>query len=418
VRSLDYRRSAEEAEAFSRSSKSARHLFELARDFPALRPERPAAPVNLGNFVDLAAGLPGVSLGRRVALCELGDLDGDGVSELVVADRPHFLGGWFPGRVWILFPHLDESAPRAVEIDFENLGGDGRFAGEARFGDALAPVGDLNSDGIPDLAVGVPGGGADELGAVWVLELDREGGVLEMVELLHVEAVAKVLGKSARDHEFGDALANIGDIDGDGYSELVVGRSAFVNSGELSEMLISLGEGGSVRWARGWKHLYRPSSGPTFRTASKKNFVGLGDVDGDGVPDMAVGDPRQEDGSAGGVWIVFLERDGGIRREQLISAWSGGLESLLFSGDELGTSLAAPGDVTGDGVPDLLVASNECIGLFALERDGTLALDKKLFGLRAQDRTQMNFSPSVFVVTGGLVTTAGFRPGTLRRFAL
>ncbi|KKN23081.1 hypothetical protein LCGC14_0908460 [marine sediment metagenome] len=85
----------------------------------------------------------------------------------------------------------------------------------------------------------------------------------------------------------------------------------------------------------------------------------LGDLDGDGVTDLAVGAPLDDDGGAfrGAVWVLFLNTDGTVKRLQKISNTQGGFTGTLDNGDYFGSSLAALGDLDGDGLDDLAVGA-------------------------------------------------------------
>jgi len=91
-----------------------------------------------------------------------------------------------------------------------------------------------------------------------------------------------------------------------------------------------------------------PASGEGLRSGS--SMVSLGDLDGDGYADFAVGEPGQSQGAegAGGVVLWFGSPEGPERPVRLHGT---------VSGAAAGSSLAAPGDVTGDGVADLLVGA-------------------------------------------------------------
>jgi FG-GAP repeat len=87
----------------------------------------------------------------------------------------------------------------------------------------------------------------------------------------------------------------------------------------------------------------------------------VGDLDGDGRPELAVGAPLDDDGGAGNfdqrgaAWLLSLEPDGRVGAWSKLSALSGGLGVTPQIGDGLGWTLAGPGDVDGDGIADLVL---------------------------------------------------------------
>ncbi len=85
----------------------------------------------------------------------------------------------------------------------------------------------------------------------------------------------------------------------------------------------------------------------------------LGDLDGDGIGDMAVGAPNDDDGSSnrGAVWILFLNTDGTVKSYQKINNTEGGFNGPLGGGDKFGFSLASLGNLEGDGVGSLAVGA-------------------------------------------------------------
>ena len=115
-----------------------------------------------------------------------------------------------------------------------------------------------------------------------------------------------------------------------------------------------------------------------------RSLAPLGDLDGDGTTEVAVGAFRDEvngKAEAGSVWIVSLETDGTVSDQVQITENSGGFGGTLAAGDQFGVSVAAPGDVNGDGVEDLAVGARYdseagenrgAVWILLLNADGTV----------------------------------------------
>lgn len=87
------------------------------------------------------------------------------------------------------------------------------------------------------------------------------------------------------------------------------------------------------------------------------SVTAVGDVDGDGVVDLAIGALGEDDGgsAAGAVYIVFMNRDGSARDSaRIVDADLGG---ALDANDELGHDITSMGDFDGNGVPDIAVST-------------------------------------------------------------
>ncbi len=241
----------------------------------------------------------------------------------------------------------------------------GDFEGGVDPGDHFASsadgLGDLDGDGTPDVVVGVPGTdglvGEDE-GSVWILFLDPDGRVDG--EKQFSPGTGPLAGAG---NELGRDVAALGDLDGDGHTEVAVG--APFHDQDIAEdrgvvwtlFLDDDGDVDAVQRFDGFGSEFDGDldAGDFFGDAT----AALGDLDGDGVPDLAVGAPGDDDDglNRGAIWILFLDEDALVKSQQKISADSGDFAGELSNGDLFGSSIAALGDLDGDGVPDLAVGA-------------------------------------------------------------
>jgi hypothetical protein len=298
------------------------------------------------------------------SLSSLGDLDGDGIGDLAVG-APHDSD---VGAVWILFLHRDGTVKREQRISEMAGGFGGMLDDDDYFGTALASLGDLDGDGIGDLAVDAPGDddGGTQQGAVWILFLDTDGTVKSEQKIS--ETAGGFGGVLDDGDNFGSSLASLGDLDGDGIGELAVGAWADDDGGAQAGAvwILFLDPGGTVRS----EQKISATAGGFGGTLGSFDLFGgsvsaLGDLDDDGIEDLAAGAFWEDDGgdSQGAVWILFLHADGTVKREQKISETSGEFGGTLDVGDAFGSSLASLGDLDGDGSEDLAVGA-------ALDDDG------------------------------------------------
>ncbi len=297
------------------------------------------------------------------AVSELRDVNGDGVTDVVIGEVNG--GSKLRGRVWVysgrsghlLFhrsgrageqngyaiadagdvngdgvPDVISGAPgraKAIGRAYVYSGATGRTIARLRghrhgdaFGAAVSGAGDVNGDGVPDLLVGAPGNGATA-GHAYVISG-------------RTHHVIRVLSAHRRGDEFGAGTAHTADLNGDGVDDLIVGASGarpghgavYVYSGRTGVRLFRIhGERGNVAF------------GQFF-------VAGVGDVNRDGVPDVYVGDYGSNNaGKAGGFAAVYSGRDGAR-----LHAWRGA------AGEGMGPGRSA-GDVNGDGVPDIIVGN-------------------------------------------------------------
>ncbi|HEX6885941.1 MAG TPA: FG-GAP-like repeat-containing protein [Planctomycetota bacterium] len=238
------------------------------------------------------------------------------------------------------------------------LGGfTGPLEHEDWFGSELAPLGDLDGDGVPDLAVGAPGDddGGPERGAVWILFLKPDRTVARSAKISQTSG--GFAGVLADRSAFGSALARVDDLDGDGVPELVVW------SGQPNRLhVLLLNADGTLHGQREILAADAAFGGQLQARFLAPVLTALGDLDHDGFPDLALGTPEAH-ARAGGLWILRLGPGGAPRQAHEIAELIGGFTGDLqpsgsgFGGDALGTGIALLGDLDGNGCPELGVTA-------------------------------------------------------------
>jgi CSLREA domain-containing protein len=294
------------------------------------------------------------------AVVAIGDLDGDGVVDLAVGAENDDDGGTDKGAVYILFMNSDGTVSTTQKISQASGNGPALDVSD-RFGSAIANLGDLNGDGRNELMVGAPGDddGASNTGAVYVLFLNADGTVAANQKIS--DTAGGLVASAGSASEFGWSAAGIGDVNGDGIPDALVG-TPFFGSGGTSDRgrayVLFLDETGSViaetALGSGVGGMPALDNLDYFGGAT----AGLGDIDADGIPDVAVGAYGDDDGAAGAgaVYVLRLNANGTAKAVQKLSQGTGGMSGLA-AGDGFGWTAAGVGDLDLDGVPDLFVGA-------------------------------------------------------------
>lgn len=277
------------------------------------------------NFANADAIYTVSSTGRRVGQSVAAgmDTDGDGVAELVIGGD----GATGAGEAWLL------SGP-VSSFDLDSCSTSGACtrlsttSSSSRFGSVLAGVGDLNADGIDELAVAAPSGGSGQ-GTVWVLAGPLSGAV-------SVNSAASELTGTTTSDGAGAAVVGGEDLDGDGYGDLVIGAPG-AGGGAGSVYVVRGPVSGAIRLSAADAELWG-----TAGSGAGAALALIGDADGDGNADLAVGGPDLDR-----AWLVLgpITADAALSAADVVVSGS--------SGSSFGASLASPGDVDGDGLDEL-----------------------------------------------------------------
>ncbi|RMF20496.1 MAG: hypothetical protein D6760_11450 [Deltaproteobacteria bacterium] len=296
------------------------------------------------------------------AVAAIGDLDGDGNLDLAVGAPGDDGGGSDRGAVWIVFLGSDGSIKQVAKVGDGSGGFSGTLLDGDQFGAALARLGDVDGDGVPDLAVGAPGDddGGDDRGAVWILLLESDGTV-KATSKISTLGSEQVLALSDGD-AFGFAVAQIGDLDGDSIAELAVGAPGD-DDGSFARGAVWVLFLDSDRSLRGARKLSALTGGLTTGMEHRgwfgRSVSALGDFDHDGVVDIVVGAPGDGTSFAprGSAYLLMLESDGTVKSAHRIDSTVGILSMLIDDGDRFGMAVAALGDRNGDGTTDVAVGA-------------------------------------------------------------
>jgi hypothetical protein len=310
------------------------------------------------------------------SLASIGDLDDDGVAEIAIG-APGLINGSSAGRVTI-----HSGTDGSVLHTFT-----GSSAGDC-FGYALDGAGDYDLDGDDDILVGAPfedangtdsgaayifsggdfsllesvsGSAAGDLLGAAVKGLPPRGawsghdpgliigapnggssdqGIVEFRDGTDFTTVNSSVSGTATNDRFGISLAIPGDLDEDTFLDVLIGADPVDSSGSstgISYVRVISGDDGSTLWT---------VNGPTG-AAFGRAVSGIGDMDGDAIPDWAVGAPLDNaNGTDAGALFVYSGTDASLLHVMRGTA-----------GSEFGSAICHAGDIDDDGLEDLLVSA-------------------------------------------------------------
>lgn len=258
----------------------------------------------------------GDQAGRSVSAA--GDVNGDGIDDLIVGARFGDDGGSDAGEAYVIFGQA--GATRAT-VDLTGLSGTDGFViiGDAAndlAGRFVANAGDVNGDGIDDLLVSSPYGddGGSNAGEVYVI-FGKSGTTRTNIDLTNLAATDGFIiqGDAAGDQL--SAAAAAGDVNGDGIGDIIVGASLSDTGGiNAGAAYVIFGRSGATRPNIDLTNLTTTDGliiqGDVAGDVAGASVSGAGDINGDGIDDLLIGAPYGDNGgsSAGEAYIIFGRR--------------------------------------------------------------------------------------------------------------
>ena len=285
---------------------------------------------------------PGDWAGWSVACA--GDTNGDGIDDAIVGSWRDDDGGIDAGAAYLI------AGPVVAGTVGTLATASAKLVGESAFdyaGSSVAGAGDVDGDGFDDVLVGA--GGRDEAGSASGIAYLVRGPLVGAMSL--AQADARLVGVASGDRA-GELVAGAGDLNGDGLADVLVGAwgadGAGANAG--AAYLLFGPVGGTLSLGAADVVLAGLAAGDELGRAGSA----AGDIDGDGFGDLLVGAPGRDIGGidAGGTWLVPGGAAGGPGLSGALASWPG-----VEPGDRAGTAVLGGQDLDGDAVPDVVIGA-------------------------------------------------------------
>ncbi|HLF25275.1 MAG TPA: FG-GAP-like repeat-containing protein [Anaerolineae bacterium] len=263
-----------------------------------------------------------------------GDVNGDGYADVIVGARLFDNGQSDEGRAFAYLGSatgLSTTAAWTAESNVAN----------AQFGYAVSTAGDVNGDGFADVVIGASnyGNGQGAEGAAYAYYGSATG---------LLTTTGWMTESNRGNTNFGSAVGAAGDVNGDGYSDVLIGAHAYDNGqGDEGAVYVYYGSATGLLTTTSWI-TESNQAGANFGNAVDT----AGDVNGDGYSDIVIGSKFYDNGQndEGRAWVYLGSASG-------LNANAGWTAESDQAGAQFGHSVSTAGDVNGDGYSDVIVGA-------------------------------------------------------------
>ncbi len=315
----------------------------------------------------------GDQFGHKVA--GLGDVNGDGISDFSISAVNAFGEEARSGNVYVIYGNSDFGR----DFYISQLNGVNGFTINGPLDRSVARIGygldggDINNDGLADIAIGAPYSspeGRPGKGSAWVVYGQENRNRLISLEALSVNDGFRIDGEAVADN-LGWSLSFVGDANGDGFQDLLIGAPRSDSDADRDSGSAYLLHGNATfpsvietSHFDGYGTIFKGHSRPSTLSTSGERFgtsvAGIGDFNSDGLSDFAIGAPNAEISEgrlSGASYVLYGSRNFPSTLSMDNLEMNMGARFVGSTQDMVGSALAGGADIDGDGIDDLIIGA-------------------------------------------------------------